>query len=562
MENVNKTLQKIVIKIACLLLICFGMALVIYPIFLNNTEEKQYPVHTDWEVLVNNKSYKTHHLSQLTFPLTQKGDEVVISTRLPKVDFNQVTLRIYSMHSVVHVYLDNVPLYDYGEKYASKNQMVGGGNIWVEMPPDYAGKELRIVMNVQENQAFGKLREFYLQDSNSIYYSLIMKNMLSAVVIGFFFCFGWITLIITTCVYKRGNNLHALFWIGGFAVLVAQWLLCYNQLIEVITKDFHLIVNLEYLSLYLAPLCMLFFMYGTLNNKRYRKMICWVAMPYTMLDVLLIVLNYTNIAHFNRTLPLFQIMATFGGIFVAVMGLKWAKQTGRTADRIFSGGIVAFVCFVVIDIARYAINKYGFIGADLSVTLMPLGLLVFVVSMTLSFAFMMTERVAENMERKTLIQMAYTDALTNIKNRASCEEVFRDYDYQKEPLTIINMDLNGFKEINDAYGHAVGDELLMRFAQILENTFGNKGFVGRMGGDEFIVILDYLPEDTVEEYLRELLIQVGKANAGAHRPYKISVSYGHADNFGKEDMSAWKVYEIADHLMYEYKKQYKEKGGI
>jgi diguanylate cyclase (GGDEF)-like protein len=116
--------------------------------------------------------------------------------------------------------------------------------------------------------------------------------------------------------------------------------------------------------------------------------------------------------------------------------------------------------------------------------------------------------------------------------------------------------------MNDAFGHAVGDELLRRIAHILENTFADKGFVGRMGGDEFIVILDYLPEEMVEECLRELLIRVGKANASANRPYKISVSYGYADNYEKEYMSAWKVYEIADHHMYEYKKQYKEKGGV
>lgn len=538
------------------------MALVIYPIFLTNKEEKQYPLHSDWDILVNNKSYKTDYLSQLTFPLTQKGDQVVLTTRLPKVNFTQVTLRIYEMHSVVHIYLDNVLLYDYGEKYADKNELVGSGNIWVELPEDYAGKELRVVLNVQENQAFGKLREAYLQDSDSIYYSLVTKNILAAFVIGFFLCFGWVTLIITTCVYKKGSNLQVLFWISGFSILVAQWLFCYNQLIEILTKNFHLIATIEYLSLYLAPICMLFFMYGMVAIKRYRKTILKVAIPFTVCDIILIALNFTNVAHFSTTLTLFQLMATSGSIFIAVMGLKWAKQTGKMADRIFASGIVVLACFGVADMIRYFINKFGFIGADLSVTLMPLGLLAFVVSMTLSFTFMMMERVAENMERKTLLHMAYTDALTNIKNRASCEEVFLHYDQLKEPLTIINMDLNGFKEINDAFGHAVGDELLMRFAYLLENSFGDKGFVGRMGGDEFIVILDYFPEDIVEEYLRDLLIQVGKANAGANRPYKISVSYGHADNYGKGDMSAWKVYEIADHLMYEYKKQYKIKGGI
>ena len=562
MENVRKIMERIAIKIVCLILISIGMVAVIYPIFLNNKEEKQLPVHTEWKVQINNKTYETDHLSQLTFPMTQKGDHVELTTRLPEADFPQVSLFVYEKYAVIHIYVDNVEVYEYGEKYARKNQMVGSGNIWVELPLDYAGKELRIVEEVQENQAFSKLHEIYLQDSNSIYYGLVTKNLLTAMVTGFFLCFGWVTLIITICVYTKGKHLQILFGIAGFSVLVAQWLLCYSHLIEIVTKDFQLIANLEFISLYLAPIFMLFFMYGMLANARYRKTIRGVALLFAACDVILFMLHFMNLAHFSATLSTFQMMALTGGIFVSVMGLKWARQTKKRADRIFADGIVVFVGFVAADIIRYMINKYCNIGFDLSVTLMQVGLLAFVISMTLSFVFMMMERAAENMERKTLIQMAYTDALTNIKNRASCEEVFQRYDLSKEPLTIINMDLNGFKEINDAYGHAVGDELLMRFANILENTFSDKGFVGRMGGDEFIVILDYRPKEEVEDYLRELLMRVGKANAGANRPYKISVSYGYADNYGKPYMSAWKVYEIADHHMYEYKKQFKEKGGV
>ena len=561
MESVRKIVIRATIKVVCLVLVVTGITAILYPLF-GTKKECQIPIRNDWTVQINSQTYDTKYLSSLTFPLTEKGDRITLTTILPKTDFKQVSLRFHAKHSTVHVYMDGEEIYAYGEEYAQKNQMVGSGDIWIELPYQYEGKQLQIVQNVQENGAFSRLSEVYLQETGSIYSDMISGNLLTGLVSGFLLCFGWVTLIITACMHGRGRRLHVLFWIAGFAILVAQWLVCYSQLIELMTTDFHLICNIEYISLYLAPICMLFFLYDMLVGARYRKTIRWLGIAFAGCDAVLLFLNFTNIAHFSRTLILYHIMALVCGISIVVISLKWANQTKKTAVRIFAAGILVFICFVAADILRYTIDQYGWTKLDLSVTLMQVGLLAFVIAMILSFVFMLMERVAENMERKTLIQMAYTDALTNIKNRASCEEVFRQYDQTATPLTIINMDLNCFKEINDIYGHAVGDELLMRFASILENTFAERGFVGRMGGDEFIVILDYCPRDVVEEYMSEMGACVESANASGNRPYSISVSYGYADNYEKPHMSAWKVYEQADHHMYDYKRHYKEKGGV
>ena len=80
--------------------------------------------------------------------------------------------------------------------------------------------------------------------------------------------------------------------------------------------------------------------------------------------------------------------------------------------------------------------------------------------------------------------MAYTDNLTGLYNRRFCEERLKSYRYNNIPFTIINFDMNGLKATNDTHGHSSGDKLIKGFADILTKSFGDKGIVGRMGGDE------------------------------------------------------------------------------
>ena len=93
-------------------------------------------------------------------------------------------------------------------------------------------------------------------------------------------------------------------------------------------------------------------------------------------------------------------------------------------------------------------------------------------------------------ERKSLIQRAYTDEMTELHNRRYCTEYMEKINENREEnYTIICFDLNNLKETNDNYGHTRGDLLIQSAAQVIKDTFSKKGVVGRMGGDEFIAIL-------------------------------------------------------------------------
>ncbi|WP_254865271.1 GGDEF domain-containing protein [Solibacillus isronensis] len=141
------------------------------------------------------------------------------------------------------------------------------------------------------------------------------------------------------------------------------------------------------------------------------------------------------------------------------------------------------------------------------------------------------------------------DPLTGTYNRRTVEEYFHKAakisDIKKQSLGIIMLDLNKFKEVNDNYGHHKGDELLIQVAAAL-NTFVTKhDLVGRWGGDEFVVLVDNMKENTADAYVKELQLAITLENVEASVGYAI---------YPKHGKSFQKLVQEADAYMYRDKK--------
>ena len=121
--------------------------------------------------------------------------------------------------------------------------------------------------------------------------------------------------------------------------------------------------------------------------------------------------------------------------------------------------------------------------------------------------------------------------------------------------TIISMDLNKLKQVNDTLGHHEGDRLLSGFATILSDCFMDANLVGRMGGDEFIVILT---EDRALNTTRRIHTFYSLMNDWNHKEqmFQYSASYGYAYSYEVPSGSAQEVYMLADSRMYEMKKEH------
>jgi diguanylate cyclase (GGDEF)-like protein len=155
-------------------------------------------------------------------------------------------------------------------------------------------------------------------------------------------------------------------------------------------------------------------------------------------------------------------------------------------------------------------------------------------------------------EIQDLQKIVYEDGLTKSYNRKWFEDTILEHNNisLRENGTIVLIDLNKFKDINDTYGHIIGDKVLIHLTVKLKETGGR---VVRYGGDEFIVIFDsHVNSSQIKDKMEKLLAYFEKIHFKVeNQSFKISFAYGLAPFTRGADISS--VIDIADRSMYKHK---------
>ena len=158
------------------------------------------------------------------------------------------------------------------------------------------------------------------------------------------------------------------------------------------------------------------------------------------------------------------------------------------------------------------------------------------------------------------VQRINRDHLTGVYNRQQFENIINARIRKlgsAGPFTLIMMDLNDFKYINDTFGHDAGDQALKTTAQILIHSIHASDMVARLGGDEFVIILEEADRPRIEKIIQRLLSNIDKFNRAGEYPYRLSLSYGFATASSGGIGSYQELFNLADKKMYEYKRKLK-----
>ena len=151
-----------------------------------------------------------------------------------------------------------------------------------------------------------------------------------------------------------------------------------------------------------------------------------------------------------------------------------------------------------------------------------------------------------------------TDTLTGCNSRAAMEAIIDNADKAvDQDITLIYLDLNKFKYVNDTYGHEVGDKVLCVYSKSLMKIFGRIGFVGRMGGDEFMVILAGVKKDVALKLCQKLESILVEDSKQLDFDYTISTSYGIATRLKGSYTPIEDLMVEADERMYNFKEEHR-----
>jgi diguanylate cyclase (GGDEF)-like protein len=161
---------------------------------------------------------------------------------------------------------------------------------------------------------------------------------------------------------------------------------------------------------------------------------------------------------------------------------------------------------------------------------------------------------------KELIDMSHRDPLTHIYNRryfAEQSEKMLSFAKRNDlPLTILILDIDKFKNINDTYGHFVGDEVIIKVAKILEEHIRQSDIVARFGGEEFVMLLQDCHLENGKQVAEKVRIDIKNASVTTSNdiPVDFTISIGVAQyNDKKDNNNLEHTVHRADEALYEAK---------
>ncbi|WP_261856400.1 GGDEF domain-containing protein [Clostridium folliculivorans] len=149
-----------------------------------------------------------------------------------------------------------------------------------------------------------------------------------------------------------------------------------------------------------------------------------------------------------------------------------------------------------------------------------------------------------------------TDYLTGLFNRRQLDNYLRikiKGSTEIKSFSAMLIDLDGFKKINDTYGHDVGDEAIKDAVYIIKCSLGKDDFVARYGGDEFFIIFDSGDKDILEAAVARLKINVDKFNRDTEKEYKLSFAICYDVYDYNSSMKSDEFFKHIDALMYSNK---------
>jgi diguanylate cyclase (GGDEF)-like protein len=210
--------------------------------------------------------------------------------------------------------------------------------------------------------------------------------------------------------------------------------------------------------------------------------------------------------------------------------------------RSYSIFVILLLTFAVISLTLPAVLSGGETFFNIKLTEAVFGLITLIVLFNIYTIYQeilikrLRRQLVEKQDHSHILRnLAMIDPLTGLYNRRFAEqrlatEVARS-ERRGHPLTVLTLDLNNFKEINDTYGHPAGDQVLQEFAARLNKVIRGSDLAVRLGGDEFLVVL---PECTVEQL--KLVLERLRSFELDWQGQKIPVTFS----------AGWKDYEMGD----------------
>lgn len=515
-----------------------------------------FDLSNGWRVEVNDTVYENIALDGYRFPMLGKGDTLKMSLNLSDAKkIETPALLVYTIHSDIEVRYNNQTIYTYGQSLLEENKLLGYGYHLINLPAEYNDADLELIMHISEDDAFSSIRVPQIYNSTTFFRDFTIKNLIPLAVNMFLIVFGILVVFVSLIFCFYNKRFFKLVCVGIFSFGIGCWSLCSYDLIILFTYDPRIKAILEFAALYISPLFVLLYFWKdkfvtrnkfseTVYKILLTAQICFAIIAFSM--------QLTNLLHFPAVLKYQHLILLFICISVIAQTI-YDIIKNQLQNKSLILGITAMLIIGLSDIIRFFISKYLGPSGDANFTShLCVGALLFVLSELADFCLEIMDILVKGAQTQVLEQMAYIDDMTGVANRRRCEELWDNLDKHPGNYGIFSFDLNNLKKANDTRGHAFGDLLIQTFAHTLSKVFDKVGVVGRLGGDEFLVVIPDMGDINLSMLTRQLEKEIAQAN-NKNPELNLSTAYGFCSHEEHPDYDARKIYRQADANMYEHK---------
>lgn len=517
-------------------------------------------METGWTAEYHGTKYQGFKMSNISEILPNdmvRGDVLTLTHEIEgTASLSFPTLLIKTQYCAYDVLVDDELIESYGLKDFSVGNFIGCGFHFVSLPRGMDEHMLTLRLYESENKAFSGIYTPRLGNYSDLEGELMHSSVLIINIAYFLICFGAVFFVIAFFFASVTKAVYAQMAGTILCIHIGLWVLFYNNISYNIIKTddgtFY-----EYMLLMLLP-ASLFMMISFLDKKRV-SLLRRVVLADVLFSMVVALLHVRNVVHIRAFRAVNYVMLTITVIYSIVINYHLIFQKrGRRSSRsskILAMGLEILSLSLMLSIPLYLVKKYGSQPGGFADTVVPIGSLAFAMAMLLNFLLFVTESYSRRDEYASLERMAYSDALTMLSNRAMADAMLEEIDDTPYDYCIISMDINGLKKVNDEFGHESGDRLLTRVSSVVSETFGKKGVICRVGGDELLGIIENSEKLDVDTLIHNMTIRVNALNS-EEDPINYSISYGVAYRHDCPGEDSHAVYMLADRRMYEFKRQY------
>ena len=485
-----------------------------------------------------------------------RGDRIIVTFNLPDKKYDFPTLMLATQFVGYTISLDSTPIYERRLEEAKNGDFLPKDVNFITLPYDeYEGKELSIEMIVSQSGSKTIIYTPSFGNFNDLSRGYTWDRALS-VFLGTFMCmFGVIYFLISLFFAVRIRGLASQIRSSILCVCGGAWILTSQRINIIFMTNTTKPALYEYTLLYISlPLIMLLFC--TICHLHHNRIALGYILGVCAIEVIFGICHFTRIRYintFSKPIAIIYAISIIGFMMYSVFYLR--RRKASTYDKVQIAGLNTLSICLIIASIFFALDRNQSREFNNAASIfIGLGGIVFVASRVMTF--MVTLSNADPMKKKeiALSSLAYKDSLTGLPNRASCDKETIQLDETTDDYLIMSMDLNGLKEVNDSKGHKAGDELLQNFTNVLNVCFPDPFFRGRTGGDEFVVILKNIPDESyIDSHIEHMnkLLRAKEKETGFDHSVAYGICYRHELPAGA---NAHEVYMEADARMYKLKR--------